>query len=239
MAGPLWAIVPNLVVTGSTAAQEGQDMTTQKRIDWSDVRSAAEALAGNWREFDSFAWSRGYDLEDAERWMIWYTSSRDAGLLEESNEQAINDRLRPFSEGDDPDLIFERHSHWAVGYLDGFSLRVYKPDGTITPAFQEFCRLKEELEAYPILDESDYSEREHRATLENYREELWRLRGELPDGWEAQVYGWFSDNGHDEFIENRDDRGGWAPREKLIEALEALGLYPQEADQPVIVKARL
>ena len=167
--------------------------------------------------------------------MIWYTSHRDAGLLAQSNEQAINKRLEPFTEGDDPDLVFESHSHWAVGHVDGFSLRVFKPDGSITPAFEEFCRIKEELEGYPVLDESDYSDREFEATLENYREELWRLRDQLPEGWEAEVYSWFGDNGQDRFTENRDDQGGWAPKEKIVEALEALDLYPPQADQPVIV----
>jgi hypothetical protein len=209
-------------------------MATKERIDWSDVTSAAEALAGNWKEFDSFAWHRAYDLEDADAWMIWYTSHRDAGLLEQSNEQAINERLKRFAEGDDPDLVFESHSHWAVGHVDGFSVRVFNADGT-TPAFQEFCQIKAELDAYPVLDESDYSKREYDATVENFRDELWRLRDELPEGWEGQVYGWFSDHGMDRYIENSDDRGGWAPREKLIEALESLGLYPQEADQPIIV----
>lgn len=212
-------------------------MATKQVTDWSDVKSAAEALAGNWKDFDSFCWHRAYDLEDADAWMIWYTSHRDAGLLEQSNEQAINERLKPFAEGDDPDLVFESHSHWAVGHVDGFSVRVFKPDGTITPAFEEFCRIKEELEAYPVLDESDYSKREYEATLENYREELWRLRDELPEGWEGRVYEWFNDHGMDRYIENSDDRGGWAPKEKIVEALEALGQYPQEADQPVIVDA--
>lgn len=210
-------------------------MATRQITDWSNVTSAAEALAGNWRGFDSFAWHRAYELDDADKWAIWYTSHRDAGLLAQSNRQAIDKRLEPFAEGDNPDVVFESHSHWAVGHVDGFSVLVFKPDGTITPAFEEFCRIKEELDAYPILDESDYSEREHEATLENYREELWRLRDVLPEGWEAEVYGWFSDNGHDEFTENRDDRGGWAPREKIIEALAALGLFPPTADQPVIL----
>lgn len=210
-------------------------MPTKQVTDWSDVESAAEALAGNWRDFDSFAWHRAYDLEDADKWAIWYTSHRDAGLLEQSNDQAINEWLKPFSEGDDPDLVFESHSHWAVGHVDGFSVRVFSLDGTITPAFEEFCRIKEELDAYPVLDESDYSNREYEATLENYRGETWRLRDELPVGWEAEVFSWFSDNGHDEFTENRDDQGGWAPRDEILKALDALGLYPPQADQAIIV----
>ncbi len=201
-------------------------MTTLREIDWTDVEGAAEALAGNWRDFNCFAWHRGCELENADHWCVWYTSSRDAGLLEQSNEKAINDRLRPFGEGDDPDLVFERHSHWVVGYLDGFSIRVFKADGTITPVFKEFCHVKEALEDYPILNEQDYSEREYMETLANYRGETWRLKDELPEGWESEVYGWFSDNCLDEFTENKDDRGGWAPREKIVEALQALGLTP-------------
>src|SRR6266403_2180050 len=109
-------------------------MRTNDCINWSDVEAAAKKLAGNWREFECFAWSRGYDLEDADRWMIWYTSSPQAGLLEQSNETVINKRLEQFAEGDDPDLVFETHSHWAVNSLTGFSLRVVRPDNTITDA---------------------------------------------------------------------------------------------------------
>jgi len=70
-------------------------------------------------------------------------------------------------------VVHETHSHWAVGYLDGYSIRVYGKDGGITDAFNEFCRIKERLDDYPILNESDYSEREYEATLENYRSEMW------------------------------------------------------------------
>ena len=201
-------------------------MPTTDCIDWSDVEDAAKELAGNWRKFESFAWHRGYDLEDADRWAIWYTTHRDAGLLDQSNEQAINERLEQFTEGDDPDIVFESHSHWAVGHVDGFSVRVYRPDGTITDAFEEFCKIKERLEDYPVLDEQDYSEREYTATLENYASEMWRHSSNLPAGWEADVFSWFSDNGHDRYIESRDDQGGYAPEEKIIEALQDLGLWP-------------
>ena len=200
-------------------------MATTQAIDWTDLETAGKALAGAWRDIPCFCWHRGYELDDADRWMLWYSSSRDAGLLEQSNAEVFNDRLRPFSEGDDPDLVFERHSHWAVGYLDGFSIRVYRTDGSITTAFEAFCEVKEALADYPILDETDYSEREWRETLDNYRSEMWREK-DLPEGWEAEVYSYFSDNCMDEFTENKDDRGGWAPREKIVEALQALGLLP-------------
>jgi hypothetical protein len=59
---------------------------TTTRIDWTDVEGATKALAGNWRDFACFAWSRSYGLADGDQGMIWYTSSRDAGLLERSNE---------------------------------------------------------------------------------------------------------------------------------------------------------
>jgi hypothetical protein len=124
-----------------------------------------------------------------------------------------------------PTWFFERHSHWAVGCLDGFSIRVYQPEWSITPAFEEFCRIKEALENYPVLDSEDYGEMELQATLDNYRSEMWREE-DLSEGWESEVYSYFSDNCMDEFIENRDDRGGWAPREKIVDTLQALGLLP-------------
>jgi hypothetical protein len=195
-------------------------------IDWTDVESAAKEAAGNWRKFSCFAWHRGYDLEDADCWTIFYTSGRDAGLLDQSNHAEIAKLLAPFMEGDDPDVVAESHSHWAVGYLDGFSVRVFRKDGKITEAFTEFCRIKERLDDYPILNEEDYSEREYGATLENYRIGMWATEKELPEGWESEVYSWFSNHGQDCYTENTDDQGGWAPREKITEALHSLGLLP-------------
>jgi hypothetical protein len=132
-----------------------------KNIDWTDVESAAKETAGNWQRFTCFAWHRGYDLEDADRWAIFYTSGRDAGLLDQSNNDEIAKRLAPFMEGDDPDVVAESHSHWAVGYVDGFSIRVTGKDGGITAAFKEFCGIKQKLDEYPILNEEDYSQHEY------------------------------------------------------------------------------
>jgi hypothetical protein len=155
-------------------------------IDWSDIETAAKELAGNWRQFICFAWHRGYDLEDADQWAIVYTSGRDAGLLSQSNHAEIVKLLAPFTKGDDPDVVFESHSHWAVGHVDGFSVRVFGNNGEITEAFTEFCRIKERLDDYPVFNESDYSEREYEATLENYRSEMWAVRKELPEGGSAR-----------------------------------------------------
>lgn len=201
-------------------------MHGEGRIDWNDVATAAKQMAGNWRTFQCFAWHRGHDIEDADQWAIFYTSGRDAGLLDQSNHEEIAKRLTPFTEGDDPDVVAESHSHWAVGYLDGFSIRVYRLNRSVTPAFEEWCRIKEALENYLILNEADYSEREYDATLENYQSEMWPYRGELPEGWAPEVFAWFSDQGDHRYVENRDDQGGYAPREKIIEALQALGLLP-------------
>jgi hypothetical protein len=204
----------------------GRITMTTTYIDWSDVEEAARQMAGNWRRFAAFVWSRGYRLKDADKWMIGYTSHRDSGLLAQSNEKAIDERLAPFSAGDDPDLVLERHPHFAFGHVDGLSIRVFRADGTITAVFREFCRIQERLDDYPILDEQDYSEREYEATLANYRGELWRLKDELPQGWEGEVYSWFGDHGQDLYIANRDDQGGHAPREAILAALHDLGLLP-------------
>jgi hypothetical protein len=102
---------------------------------------------------------------------------------------------------------------------------VFRSDGSITAAFEEFCKIKAELDANPVLNEQDYDEMEYEATLENYRGEMWRER-DLPEAWEAEVYSWFNDHDMERFTDNEDDQGGWAPREKIVEALQALGLMP-------------
>jgi len=75
----------------------------------------ATSAVGNWRRFDSFAWHARHDLEDADKWCIVYTSNRDSRLLDESNAAAIAKILAPYLEADEPDIVAERHSHWAVG----------------------------------------------------------------------------------------------------------------------------
>jgi hypothetical protein len=107
--------------------------------------------------------------------------------------------------------------------VDGFSIRVYR-DGEITDAFRTYHALCEQLADYSILDERDYSEREHEATLDNVADACWRLRSQyqLPDGWDCDVYTWLSDH-RPASVENRDDRGGYPSEAELQEAFDTLG----------------
>lgn len=188
-----------------------------------DLEEAATKAAGNWKRFDSFVWFRDRELEDSDQWSVIYTHNRDSRLLDLSNAHVITKEMESFIEGDDPDVVFESHSHWAVGHVDGFSLRVFDASGEITEAFKAYHELAERLDDYPILDETDYSDREFEATLGNIKDAAWRLKNdfELPEGWESEVYSWLSDHRTGE-VENRDDQGGYPSEEALREAFEAL-----------------
>lgn len=187
------------------------------------LEDAAKEAAGNWRRWTCFVWFRERDLDDADQWAIFYTHHRDSGLLDQSNSQQIAEALEPFTEDDDPDVVMESHNHWAVGHVDGFSIRVFR-DGVITDAFKTYHDLMERLDGYPILDEEDYSRRELEATLENIADASWRLKHEydLPDGWECDVYSWLSDH-RQRAVENRDDQGGYPEEQDLRDAFDALG----------------
>jgi hypothetical protein len=120
-------------------------------------------------------------------------------------------------------VVFESHAHWAVGHVDGFSIRVYR-DGEITDAFRTYHALCEQQADYSVLDENDYTEREHEATLDNVVDACWRLKShyELPDGWDTEVYSWLSDH-RPGSVENRDDRGGYPGETDLQDAFDTLG----------------
>lgn len=193
-----------------------------------ELEEAAQKAAGNWQHFSSFIWFRDRELEDAEKWSVIYTHHRDSGLLDQSNAAVITEALGPFAEGEDPDLVFEDHSHWAVGTISGFSVRVFDRHGGITDAFRAYHELAERLDNYPVLDESAYSEKEYEATLSNIEDAAWWLKRQfvLPEGWEREVYSWLSDNDPSE-VENRD-QGGYPSEESLRAAFEALGFKEEQ-----------
>jgi hypothetical protein len=213
-------------IAAGRAANSGDARMTH--IGTLSVEDAAAELVGNWKKYECFAWYRRTELDDPDSWAVCYTSRRDSGLLDKSNSAFITKKLEPFTEGDAPDVVAEIHSHFAVGYLDGYSIRVYR-DGRITEAFRTYHSLTERLEQYPVLDEADYSCREYQVTIENIGQAARRLCHEytLPDDWEGDVYSWFSEY-NQRAVENRGDQGGYPSENDLRAAFSALGYQPIE-----------
>jgi hypothetical protein len=187
------------------------------------IDEAAKEAAGNWQRFSCFVWFRERDIPDPENWAVIYTHNRDSGLLDQSNAQQIEEALEPYTAGDDPDVVMESHDHWAVGHVDGFSIRVFR-DGEVTNAFKAYHDLAERLADYPILDEEDYGRREYEATVDNIADAAWRVKHQydLQDGWEGDVFSWFWDH-RQSAVENRDDQGGYPEEDDLRAAFDALG----------------
>jgi len=180
------------------------------------VEEAAKELVGNWMSFGDFSWDRS----NADQYCLVYTHNRDSGLLDQSNAEAIAEAMKPFL---DRDVFEEHHTHWAVGWIDGYAIRVYHRR-KITRGFRTWFDLQQRLADYPVLDEDDYSSRIYEATLANIADSAWRLKREydLPSDWAFQTYRWLSDHDCSE-LENDDDRGGYPSEEWVRKAFDGLG----------------
>jgi hypothetical protein len=185
-----------------------------------DLETAAQEARGNWKEFSCFGWH--CRPEDCDNWAVVYTHNRDSGLLDQSNATVVAAALAPFMAGDNPEVRPERHRNWLCGWIDGYSIRVYR-EGEITEAFRAYHELAARLVECAVLDEEDLSRREHEATLENLRHE--GFDGERfapPKDWAGEVFSWLSDH-NQRAVEDRDGAGGYATQEQIAEALTALG----------------
>lgn len=183
----------------------------------SGLDAAAKAAARNWRRFDSFAWFGKPDNADA--WGIFYTQNRDSSALDQSNHAVITAALRPYNDSADSDVREERHSHWAVGWVDGFAIRIYAPDGSVTAAFRTFHALQKKLEDYPVLDEEDFSRREYEDHVQDIKDGARRfVRAGADPEWPALVFSWLYEHAQDEV----DDASSAPSDASLKAALRAL-----------------
>ena len=176
--------------------------------------------AGNWHGFESFCWFERPD--DAEDFCIYHLNHRDSGLLDQSNADATRKALEQFED----DVRLETFSHWAVGWIDAVAVRVSGPDSKETRAYRTLCDTIDRLSEYPILDETDYSEREYEATLENIDDSLFQVSGEvdkdkLPEDWTCSAFSWFWDNDQSA-VENTDDQGGYPKDNQLLACISSL-----------------
>jgi len=181
-------------------------------IDWTNVEAAAEKAANNHSKFESFAWFG--EPEDSEKWMLHTISHRDSTLLEESNADAIEKAMKEF----DDDCHIEKHNHWAVGYVNTLVIRVYAKRGKkkITKAFRKFCEIQDALQDYAVLDETDYSNRQYEAAIQNIKSE-----GGIEEAEAKAVFSWLWDNDQSE-VEDTDDLGAYPSSDAIQAALDAI-----------------
>lgn len=207
--------VISTILQGQSPERNPMLDVTGKSVDGMDLEAYANHMAGNHRKFTDFGWHER--PSDDELWCIVYTHNRDSGLLDESNAAQIESALKRYERRGT--VRSERHSHWAVGWVDGYAIRVYTHKGKITKAFKTYFSLMSDLEDYPVLDEEDYSRREYEETIENIENEGSRYVKEgAPDGWSHDVYAWLWDNEPCE-VENVDDNGGYPSSDAIKRAL--------------------
>lgn len=192
------------------------------------VESFAREMANNHAEFRDFGW---YGRpENAEIWCIYYTHNRGSDLLEQSNAEVIKEKLQ--GEEFENDVIFQRHNHWAVGWVEGVVIRVYNEGGDITEAFKALYDIKTSLEDYPLLDEDDFSKKEYQSAIDSIGERSKFVSDNPPDDWKEQVYSCLWDSTHE--LENRDGTGAYPSDESIKETLRELDLldeyyWPEQA----------
>ena len=186
-----------------------------------------EAFRGNWQRRQCFVWWEQPD--DAEEYGLWILSHRDSGLIDQSNGAMIRKRLAKFVESGD--VLFFGCSHWLVGHTNEMAVRVYQPGTTdTTAAFDELAEVVEACDQYPILDDSDYSEREYESALKVIAcSMLGDVPENVPDDWREQVYSWLSEHEPRE-VENIDDRGAFPDSAATRRALLDLGLIQPESE---------
>lgn len=99
--------------------------------------------------------TKGLNLPDHQEWFVLpLIKTRDSGPLDESNFEIAARRLGAPSDT----CIRGEFSHWACGW---FEILLLAPERE-----QEGQAIADELDSYPILDESDFSKRESELEFE-------------------------------------------------------------------------
>lgn len=168
--------------------------------------------------------------------------TRASTLLEESNHKALISYL------DDLNLPTEwlivHCNHWGCGWVDHLAFHAVNSDRTPTKIFKAIKSWFNALSDYPVADESDYSQMEYDATLENIETVGGRfvdLGKDLPEGedsWMSAVFGWLWENDQEQ-VQSQDDRGGCPSKEAVIDALIDLGLLTRDEDITLEIMQRL
>ena len=151
----------------------------------SDLETVREQFS---RVGDSAYWG------DCEDWYIVAGRSRDSDCLEQSNFETMQAEL----EAIDPEAVtIERAGHWAVGWVETLQIAL-DADAVIDKAV-ELLTAKED---YPVLDEDDFSRREHEKACEVWDSFTTRDRVDT-----LQRYGMNTLNARRDYVDIDDDSG--------------------------------
>lgn len=114
-------------------------------------------------------WTRPDSWAGTERpdFYVFLGRHRDSDILTESNFAAA---LRELG-GESETVVVAREGHWAVGWVE--TIEIHEDDAKALKAADEMAAA---LEDYPILDESDFSEREYEAV-----QAFWNGWSDSPD----------------------------------------------------------
>jgi len=187
-------------------------------------------LAGNWKKFNSFSWSR-CDEDQIDNWFIYSASHRDSDLIAQSNYDVLCSDLKEYEfnkTNDVCDITFETFNDWAYGYTNNICVRVFEDANRVivTPAFAMICELLDAILEYPILDEEDYSEKQYEAAMTNIHSfgsswlsrnaHRYEMKEKFVNDWEERIYRYFRKE-FPEVLED-DQNAGCASDSKYEEA---------------------
>lgn len=107
-----------------------------------------------------------------DEYYVVYGVARDATLMGQSNFAAILEELG----GESETVLVERTTHWLCGWIE----TIYVHESDHDRLVKADNLIKYLTETYPILDEDDYNDRLHEATLE-LLEDIKRFPEAYPD----------------------------------------------------------
>lgn len=122
------------------------------------LETFARDFAGNWRNFAGFIWTRN-DIPDPEKWGVFYTRNGQSTPLEIVNAEHLKHLLWVYlhhkskQQPAQKQVVEIRDRHFAAGWTEGFLIRVYAPDGTITNACATLYDHLSALREYPVADD--------------------------------------------------------------------------------------
>ncbi len=132
-------------------------------------------------------------------WAMWrgYAIHRDSEILSQSNWEQILKRLHEVGmENEDWEVL--GCGHWAVGHIDHI---IYNSECEAVANL--LAQIEDELDSYPILDESHYSDMQMEAIWKYWAEMSLRERIDYCKEAEVSIFASRRDNDIPEEVESR------------------------------------